>query len=247
MSEQRLYRILEVAFVTTALTCVVIAGVLYANGTTVFKKQHAAWALLDNHDYAAAVKALEGYLARRPGSSGAWADLAIARFHTGDYEGAASALRTWCCVRSDVNVPRIAPQLLYLRALANNELPGDMLPNLFALHVPAEPPKEYRDASRNLRPGKYGEAAAGFEACLGRMPGTPGEADALWGLAVARFFMEDYAGALEAVERIRAGSDKSPSKEFEAVVAYIGAVADGRTPSEPMPWVLRRYAPREKE
>ncbi|MBN1917222.1 MAG: tetratricopeptide repeat protein [Verrucomicrobia bacterium] len=247
MSERKLYKTLQIAFTAATLTCVVIAGMLYANGTTVFKKRHAAWGLLRSQDYAAAVKALEDCVGRRPRSSSCWEGLAIARFHAGDFKGAAEALRTCWALRHEADMPGTASHLVYLRALEHDEIPGSALPGLFTIHSPGEPPKEYRDAGRNLRPGKYAEAAASFEACLGRMPGTPGEADALWGLAVARFFMDDYTGALEAIERIRVGSDKAPSKEFEAVVAYISARAEGRSPSEPMPPVLRHHVPRGRK
>jgi tetratricopeptide (TPR) repeat protein len=246
VSEQKVYRILQVVFIAAMLACAITAGVLYANGTATLKERHAAWLLLRSHDYAAAVTALEECAERRPWSSDNWMRLAIARFHTGDYEGAASALRASWSTMDQGDVGETGPRLAYLHALANDELPGDMLPSVFTLYAEGKPPDEYRAAWRDLRPGTYAEAAAGFEACLGRMPGTPGEADALWGLAAARFHMGSYDGALEAIERIRAGSDRPPSREFEGVVAYIKAVAEGRSPSEPMPWVLRRYAPRQK-
>jgi hypothetical protein len=136
--------------------------------------------------------------------------------------------------------------LAYLHALAEGEQPIGPLPSLFRIGALVRPPDEYRDAHRALGRRRYQEAAQGFEACLGRMPGTPGDADALWGLAIARFHAGDFAGSLEALDRIREAWGREPSEAFEAVVAYVKATGEGGPPSGEMPLVLRRYAPREE-
>ena len=247
MSEPKLYRILQVTFIIVAAACLVTSVVVFADGTNLLKTYFRAWDHLHGHEYALAAEGFEECVARRPQAKHFWVELGIARYHVGDYKGANQALRTgWCVTVGDPFFESYSP-LAHLRALKNGEQPVGMLPRLFQLDVPEEPPEQYLDAQSDLCHGRYGEAAGGFEACLGRMPDTPGETDALWGLAIARFHAGDHDGALEALEAIRAAWGKEPSEAFETIVGYVRTVAAGGETVEELPPVLARYAPRTKE
>jgi outer membrane protein assembly factor BamD (BamD/ComL family) len=244
VSEQKVYRILQVTFIAIAVVCFLTSALIFTDGTSALKTYLRAWRLLYEHDYASAVEGLEACVARRPQSSSCWIDLARARFHAGDHRGAAEAYEIFWSMEGGVESPDgCGPVLVYLDALAEGEQPIGPLPRPFEIDAPARPPDEYRDARRALDAKRYEEAAQGFEACLGRMPGTPGEMDALWGLAIARFHAGDFAGSLEALDRIREVWGKQPSEAFEAVVAYVKAVAAGEKAGSEMPPILALYAP----
>lgn len=247
MSEQKLYRTLEVIFVAIIVLLVIPALIVFANGNRLHRTYWRAVRRLQEAYCQQAAADLDYCVNRRPHDADALHKLSIARYYVGDHRGALEAFDT--SVELDGLKQRDDMVLWhdYLRACADGALPVGMPPCWMPCYRWPRPPRAYEEARELMfkaRSGSdgYREAAELFEACIGEMPGTPGDMDALWGMAIARFHAGDLQGALEALDRIRANWGKEASEEFEAVVEYVKSCVPGEPPPLDMPLVLRAAA-----
>ena len=242
MSEQRLFRTLQITFIAIIAAFLVPALVIFANGNRLHRKYWRAVSRLRDGEYRPAAQGLEECAARRPRDLDALWNVTIARFHLDDYDGAAQALEARHDLLGENKSDYGLTMLDYVKALAAGDQPVGFLSRVFVRQGRGGVPKAYWEARENLSHCRYSEAIALYEECLGQMPPVPGDMDALWGVAIARFHAGDLDRALEALKKIRAEWRKEPSEAFEAVVAYMKRCAPGESLPLGMPPVLRAYA-----
>lgn len=255
MSEQKLYRIILVTLLAIIPSLVVPALVIFANGNRLHRKYWRAVRALEGGYHQDAAADLDYCLKRRPHDAEGFGRLWVARFLTGDYQGALEAFGTYQELAGFGQRDDITTWGDYIRARAHGTQPVGMTPWWVTRYCWRTTPQGYGRAQDLLRKavsgrGGYAEAAELFEACLGKMPGKPGDVDALWGMAIARFHAGDLEGSLEALGRIRARWGKEPSDEFEAVVEYVKSCVPGEPAPLGMPLVLRAaatYAERKRQ
>ncbi|MBN1917225.1 MAG: hypothetical protein JW889_04890 [Verrucomicrobia bacterium] len=252
VNEQKLYRILQVVFGVILAGLLIPALIIFANGNRLHRKYWRALDDLQHERYPEAVAGLSLCAEARPHDADGWWSLSIARFYVDDAQGAQAAFERCLETRDSLLPDNEIIWRDYFRACAEGALPVGMLPSWVYHHRWRRIPDAFNSALRIMRTARDGgdahrEAAEAFEACVGRMPGRPGDVDALWGVAIARFHAGDFEASLEALGRIRNNWGKEPGEQFEAVVEYVRSCV----PDEPrplgMPLVLRVGAPYDEQ
>jgi len=248
VSEQRVYRTLEVAFVVIIVGLVVPGLIEMRNGN---RAHGMYWSAIHNWSdgrYEGARSDLEWYARKRPHDRDALCDLSIMRYFTRDFVGAVEA-----CKRSlagEETKDWQERELAFLKARAAGEVPAGMRPPIFRPRD--ERPDEFKDALDELRKARrrqadYAEVAALFDECAGRMRTSAGRADAMWGAAIARFHAGEFDRCLAALDSVEVEWGGKPSAAFSAIREYVQAAGSGEASEDAMPPVLKAFAPYPEE
>jgi tetratricopeptide (TPR) repeat protein len=140
VNEQRLYRILQVAFIAIIAAFLIASGFLLASGERLRRLCIRGWEALDNGDYESAVDVFDLYLRERPFDSDTYEWLALACFHTGRYDRCIDALRHYAgtAMSSDPGDDEAYRQRLirYVECVKEGREYGEEPPRFFSLYAP---------------------------------------------------------------------------------------------------------------
>ena len=143
MSEPKLYRILQVTFISIIVALLVASAFLFASGSRVRRWHRTACDALHEHDYATAITHYERYLHERPFDDDAWGDLAQAYFHVGRHDECIMAIRRygpggafWIEPGKQEEIRRLL--IRYVECVKAGRESGEDPPRFFCWHAPSE-------------------------------------------------------------------------------------------------------------
>ncbi len=149
MSEPKLYRILQITFIAIIIGLLIASAFLFASGERLRRWYMTAFKAINSRDYATAITYYERYLHERPFDSDTWADLALAYFHSGQYDACIAALESyeggvfsWADDEEEdarLRQEHLESLIRYVRCVAAGENFGEKRPLFFSLYARDDP------------------------------------------------------------------------------------------------------------